>query len=151
MNQTEALGAKIEKLTQLLSRAKGTINQYKARTEELETEVEVVSNEKRVLENKHASLSGLEPPANSEIDSVLAMVRVQKTLFACVYAKTRVTWVDSKDYAFTCKLPDVIDQSCTVKSQEETLNGITKQYEDRVKCIQEALNTTEKNKRTLQS
>ena len=137
----DVLQAKIDKLKSLLIKAKVSINEYKHKAEEIEERYEDEQRHSKLLKSQLDLLENKPPPAAHEIVGVLARCKVEGVVWVLVRTVgATAEWYREETLRLgTIALPEVVDSVASTPSAiSAQLTLVVRQYEDRVKKLQEA-------------
>lgn len=149
-NTIESMQTKIDRLKQLMVKAKHTISSYMQRTDQLEKEIENSHLKQVQLENSLSKLEKLKLPKQQEIDKVIARATIGNDTYALVTAKDKTCWVNEREYSFKAPLPEPLDEACAPSEQAKQIAEVISQYEDRLKRMQDTLESHEQKHSALQ-
>ena len=147
----EAMQVKLERLKSLLLKARTSINQYKARTDEQEKEIESLHFKNTELKGYINKLTKYEPPQPAEISKVLTRVKVYDQIFNCVQSEKGIFWVSEKGLPSKKNLPEVLEITCTPSVLKQEIAKVVDQYEDRMRRMKETADAYELKNESLQT
>ena len=150
----EILQAKLEKLKSLLLKAKMSINEYKHKAEDLEERLEEQHQREEELMTRLEELEDRKPPSEQEVVSVLARVRVESVIWTLLRTVSSTgEWYREDQVQLPAKaLPDVLDSmTSTPSAVAMQIASVVKQYEDRMRKLNEALQHSEETLKDTQS
>ena len=136
-DDVDQLQKRVTRLTDLLAKAKATIEKYKKQVEDRDKEVAAQHFSKQQLEASLDKLRRFEPPRPQEITEVLARLRLGTTVVVIVAAKQSLFALRENEYQLKGKLPEVLDARDVPSAIETRLQLLRKQHEEAIQELRE--------------